>query len=177
MGLVGGANRVVELTNPEYRLAAPGATFDGRDLFAPAAAHLCAGVDLSELGPAVDPLTLQPGMIPLPFADGDAVAAQVLWVDRFGNAQLNVGPDDVDHLGDRVRLRLGERTRIARRATSFAELGNEPAAIGLRRLADLVAAGQLAPHISVERPWSDIAQVAADLIARKYPGKAVLTLG
>jgi NADPH:quinone reductase-like Zn-dependent oxidoreductase len=59
----------------------------------------------------------------------------------------------------------------------FTELGNEPAAIGLRRLADLVAAGQLAPHVSVERPWTDIAQVAADLIARKYPGKAVLTLG
>ena len=59
----------------------------------------------------------------------------------------------------------------------FAELGSEPASIGLRRLADLVAAGQLAPHISVERPWAEIAQVAADLIARKYPGKAVLTLG
>jgi NADPH:quinone reductase-like Zn-dependent oxidoreductase len=58
----------------------------------------------------------------------------------------------------------------------FSELGAEPASIGLRRLADLVAAGQLAPHISVERPWSEIAQVAADLIARKYPGKAVLTL-
>jgi NADPH:quinone reductase-like Zn-dependent oxidoreductase len=59
----------------------------------------------------------------------------------------------------------------------FTELGTEPAAIGLRRLADLVAAGQLAPHISEERPWSEIAQVAADLIARKYPGKAVLTVG
>jgi NADPH:quinone reductase len=58
----------------------------------------------------------------------------------------------------------------------FTELGHEPAAIGLRRLADLVAAGQLAPHISVEKPWAEIAQVAADLIARKYPGKAVLTL-
>jgi len=58
----------------------------------------------------------------------------------------------------------------------FTELGNEPATVGLRRLADLVAAGQLAPHISVERPWADIAQVAADLIARKYPGKAVLVL-
>ena len=42
----------------------------------------------------------------------------------------------------------------------FTELGNEPAAMGLRRLADLVAAGQLAPHISVERPWNEIAQVA-----------------
>ncbi|HET9855014.1 MAG TPA: zinc-binding dehydrogenase [Methylomirabilota bacterium] len=59
----------------------------------------------------------------------------------------------------------------------FTELGVEPASIGLRRLADLVAAGQLTPHISVERPWPEIAQVAADLIARKYPGKAVLTLG
>jgi NADPH2:quinone reductase len=59
----------------------------------------------------------------------------------------------------------------------FAELGNEPASVGLRRLADLVAAGQLSPHISVEKPWAEIAQVAADLIARKYPGKAVLTLG
>ena len=59
----------------------------------------------------------------------------------------------------------------------FTELGEEPASVGLRRLADLVATGQLAPHISVERPWTDIAQVAADLIARKYPGKAVLTVG
>ncbi len=59
----------------------------------------------------------------------------------------------------------------------FTELGNEPASVGLRRLADLVAAGQLAPHISLERPWTEIAQVAADLIARKFPGKAVLTLG
>jgi len=59
----------------------------------------------------------------------------------------------------------------------FTELGEEPASVGLRRLADLVATGQLAPHISVERRWTDIAQVAADLIARKYPGKAVLTVG
>jgi NADPH:quinone reductase-like Zn-dependent oxidoreductase len=58
----------------------------------------------------------------------------------------------------------------------FAELASEPASVGLRRLADLVAAGQLAPHISVERPWTEIAQVAQDLIARRFPGKAVLTL-
>ena len=58
----------------------------------------------------------------------------------------------------------------------FTEFGNEPASVGLRRLADLVASGQLSPHISVERPWKDIAQVAQDLMARRYPGKAVLTL-
>jgi NADPH:quinone reductase-like Zn-dependent oxidoreductase len=58
----------------------------------------------------------------------------------------------------------------------FTELLAEPASVGLRRLSDLVAAGQLAPHISVERPWTDIGRVAEDLMARRFPGKAVLTL-
>ena len=58
----------------------------------------------------------------------------------------------------------------------FTELLSEPASVGLRRLGELVAAGQLAPHISVERPWKEIAQVAQDLMDRRYPGKAVLTL-
>jgi NADPH:quinone reductase-like Zn-dependent oxidoreductase len=58
----------------------------------------------------------------------------------------------------------------------FAELGQEPAGVGLRRLANLVADGRLTPHISVERPWKEIAQVAQDLMARRYPGKAVLTV-
>jgi NADPH:quinone reductase len=58
----------------------------------------------------------------------------------------------------------------------FTELGSDPASVGLRRLAELVAAGQLAPHVSLEQPWSEIAQVAQDLMARRFPGKAVLTL-
>ena len=58
----------------------------------------------------------------------------------------------------------------------FTELGSEPASVGLRNLADLVAAGQLAPHVSLERPWAEIAHVAQDLMARRFPGKAVLTL-
>ena len=56
VGLVGGATRAFELTNPEYRLAtAGGATFDGRDVFAPAAAHLCNGVPIDEIGTEIDP--------------------------------------------------------------------------------------------------------------------------
>jgi len=58
----------------------------------------------------------------------------------------------------------------------FTELGSEPASVGLRRLGELVAAGQLAPHVSLERPWAEIGQVAQDLMARRFPGKAVLTL-
>jgi NADPH:quinone reductase-like Zn-dependent oxidoreductase len=58
----------------------------------------------------------------------------------------------------------------------FVELGNEPAGVGLKRLAELVAAGQLSPQISLERPWTEISQVAQDLMARRYPGKAVLII-
>lgn len=58
----------------------------------------------------------------------------------------------------------------------FTELAIEPASVGLRRLADLVAAGQLAPHVSLERPWAEIGRVAEELMARRFPGKAVLTL-
>lgn len=53
----------------------------------------------------------------------------------------------------------------------------EPASVGLKRLADLIAAGRLTPRLSVERPWTEIAAVAQDLIARKYAGKAVLHVG
>jgi len=58
----------------------------------------------------------------------------------------------------------------------FTEFGNEPASVGLRRLAELVATGQLMPHISLERPWKEIGQVAQDLMARRFQGKAVLVL-
>lgn len=70
---------------------------------------------------------------------------------------------------------------IAGRATLygfylFTELGAEPAGVGLKRLADLVAAGQLAPHVSLERPWAEVGRISQDLMARRYLGKAVLTL-
>jgi len=39
-----------------------------------------------------------------------------------------------------------------------------------------VAAGRLTPHIRLERPWGEIARVAQDLMDRRFPGKAVLTL-
>jgi S-adenosyl-L-methionine hydrolase (adenosine-forming) len=107
VAMAGGAERAVELTNPEYRLEAAGATFAGRDVFAPAAAHVCNGVDLAELGPEIDPALMVPGTVPLPRADGDELVAEVLWVDRFGNCQLNVGPDDVAGWDPRLRLRVG----------------------------------------------------------------------
>ncbi len=129
VAMAGGARRAVALTNTEYHLPAPGPTFAGRDVFAPAAAHLCAGVPLEELGEPVDPLSLVPGIVPLSRAEDGAIEGEVLWVDRFGNAQLNLDPDDVAAMGSPVVLRLGERSRSAVRAETYAELG--PGQVGL----------------------------------------------
>jgi S-adenosylmethionine hydrolase len=126
VAVAGGAERTVELTNPDYQLEAPGSTFAGRDVFAPAAAHLCNGVELMALGSAVDASLLTPGMIPLPREDEDGLHAEVLWVDRFGNCQLNVGPDELGTDSDAAdvwTLRIGEERRVARRARAYAELG------------------------------------------------------
>jgi len=119
VAMCGGATAVVELANPELQLPAPGATFAGRDVFAPAAAHLCNGVPLHELGPAIDPSTLVPGLMPLPRDEDGRLVTQVLWVDRFGNCQLNLGPDDVVQLGSRIELRWGSDVRVAELSATY----------------------------------------------------------
>ena len=129
VAMCGGATAAVELTNADYQLAAPGPTFAGRDVFAPAAAHLCAGVPLAELGRTIDPLSLLPGLLPLTREEDGALLAEVLWVDRYGNCQLNVDPDEVAELGPRVQLRWGEDVRTAERAATYE--GIVPGQVGL----------------------------------------------
>ena len=97
---------------PARRPAELGRTFDGRDVFAPAAAHLCCGVPLSALGPVINPATLTPGMLPVSHRDGDDLVAEVLWIDRFGNCQLNLDPGDLEELapaGAPLQIAAGRR--------------------------------------------------------------------
>ena len=119
VAMCGGATAAVELANPEYQLEAPGATFAGRDIFAPAAAHLCLGLPLRELGPPIDPVSLLPGLLPLTRDDDGALVAEVLWVDRYGNCQLNVDPGDIDAFGPRVQVRWGDDVRTGHRAPTY----------------------------------------------------------
>ena len=126
VAMVGGADRVVALTSEEHRLAAPGPTFAGRDVLAPAAAHLANGLPLDALGEAVDGAGLVPGMVGLwRTIPGGALEAEVWWVDRFGNCQLNVGPDDLAahgaEPGGPVEVRMGEQVRAARWVHTYAD--------------------------------------------------------
>jgi S-adenosylmethionine hydrolase len=122
VAMAGGAERAVELTNVVYHLPAPGPTFAGRDIFGPAAAHLCNGVPLEDLGEPVEPASLMPGILPLTRVEDDALVAEVLWVDRYGNAQLNVDPDEIEAMGPAVLLRFHGEIRAARRATAYGDI-------------------------------------------------------
>ena len=83
----------VSLDNPAYRLPAVSRSFHGRDVFAPAAAHLANGVPLAELGePVSDPVILE---IPRPLRIANVWNAQVLLVDAFGNLITNLTEADL----------------------------------------------------------------------------------
>lgn len=118
---LGGAIAAVEL--PSVRVEGAGATFDGRDVFAPAAARLASGEwELGHAGVAIDPSGLAGSGVALVTvgATGEA-ACEVLWVDRFGNAQLNTAGEG---LGDVVEVEVGAATVAARRVRAFGELAD-----------------------------------------------------
>jgi S-adenosylmethionine hydrolase len=129
----GGAERVFALSNTELHLQAPGATFAGRDVFAPVAAFLCNGGSIEEVGEQLDPASIMPSVIPLSTETthekyGSGLKCEVIWIDRFGNCQLNVGPEDVEHLGPILRLVVGEEVRSVSIVTHYAAIS--PGALG-----------------------------------------------
>lgn len=125
VAILGGARTVVSLTDTSYHLPSPGPTFAGRDILAPAAGQLAAGVEVAELGEIVDPAGLVPGLVALPQEEDGAIAGEVWWIDRFGNCQLNIDPDELRahgaELGGPVEVQLGGDPRIARWVTTYAD--------------------------------------------------------
>jgi hypothetical protein len=85
---LGGVVAAHELTSEAYRLHPVSTSFHGRDIFAPAVAHLASGVPVGELGPALDPASLVALDIPPATAIPGGVATSVVYVDTFGNCKL-----------------------------------------------------------------------------------------
>ncbi|MGI9665590.1 MAG: SAM hydrolase/SAM-dependent halogenase family protein [Acidimicrobiia bacterium] len=110
VAMVGGADVIVSIEDPRFRLPAPGETFHGRDVFGPAAAVLASGqAEIEDLGPAQPPDSISPLLVPLAEPAGNgAIKATVLWIDSFGNIQFNISPEDLVTLelspGDDVSL-------------------------------------------------------------------------
>jgi S-adenosyl-L-methionine hydrolase (adenosine-forming) len=122
---LGGIAQAWELTNAAYMLEPVSHTFHGRDVFAPAAAHLSTGVAPEELGPPVDRGSLVRIELPKPEISHSRIRATVLYIDRFGNVQLNLSRADVEQAGivpgTRLELDLGVDRYYATAARTFAD--------------------------------------------------------
>jgi S-adenosylmethionine hydrolase len=118
LGGITGAHRI---ENPGVMLPNPSRTFHGRDVFAPAAAHLAVGLDPAELGRALDPDTLVQVLIPPARRHHDHFHGKVQHVDRFGNLQLNIPGSDLEAAGLAVGTLLEVRIEGRRILVPFQE--------------------------------------------------------
>ena len=123
---LGGAVEARELANRALWLAEISATFHGRDIFSPVAAHLAAGdATFDAVGPAIAIDSLVRLHEPRARVTDGAIETEVTWVDSFGNLRLAGGEaefraafgEPVD--GDRFRVRVGAETTEATFARSF----------------------------------------------------------
>ncbi len=122
---LGGTVAVNEITNRAYALEPVSPTFHGRDVFSPAAAHLALGLDPGDLGDAVEPDSFIQLEVPKPEIGRRRIRARCLYVDRFGNIQLNLTAGDVKGLGivpgQRVEVELPVDRFYAVAARTFAD--------------------------------------------------------
>jgi S-adenosyl-L-methionine hydrolase (adenosine-forming) len=122
----GGVELAVDVSRSPHRLEPVSATFHGRDIFAPVAAHLARGAALEDAGDPLDPADLTTVELPEPRVDDGAVVAHALVIDRFGNAALNVGHEDMAGtgitLGGTVELEVAHERYLATYAQTFADV-------------------------------------------------------
>jgi S-adenosyl-L-methionine hydrolase (adenosine-forming) len=100
---LGGAVEAVDVSLSPFRLEPISATFHGRDVFAPVAAHLARGATLADVGEPLPPASLVRLERPMPRIEPERVIAHVVAVDRFGNLALDL----TDRLLPKSGLRLG----------------------------------------------------------------------
>lgn len=152
----GGARRAVELTSARHRLASGATTFDGRDVFAPAAAHLAAGLDVGELGQdlSVDDLVRLPS--PLRLVRPGEIESEVHIVDHFGNVALAAGIAELESAGlagsTSIQLVVDDRSWSVRLGQSFSDVtAGELVALvdSSGHLAFAVNQGNAADHLGV----------------------------
>ncbi len=122
----GGVELVVDITRSPHRLEPVSATFHGRDIFAPVAAHLAAGAELADAGDPLDPASLTTVELPEPRHEAGGLVAHALVVDRFGNAGLNVDHNGLAGtgitLGETIEIETGGERYLAKYAHTFADV-------------------------------------------------------
>jgi len=118
----GGTVEAIDVGRSGYRLEPVSATFHGRDLFAPVAAHLAAGAPFASAGDPFDPSELVQLHMPLARTEGDQIVAHALAFDRFGNVALDVEHAELTAAGLRLGSQVLANGHPARYATTFADV-------------------------------------------------------
>jgi len=122
----GGIDLAVDVTRSPHRLEPVSATFHGRDIFAPVAAHLARGAALEDAGDPLDAAELAIVELPEPRVEDGAVVAHVLVVDRFGNAALDIGHEELAGtgmtLGGTVELEVAGERYLSTYTQTFADV-------------------------------------------------------
>jgi len=116
------AKKVVELTERRYARPTVSRTFEGRDRFAPAAAWLAKGIQLTALGRPLN--EVQRLEMPAPEASAESIRGTVMRVDRFGNLVTNIDRKLVERLGGDIAIEAGGKA-IGRLVATYAELPTE----------------------------------------------------
>jgi S-adenosylmethionine hydrolase len=121
---LGGIVEARELTNAELFLPRVSGTFHGRDIFAPVAARLAAGLPLTSVGAAVKAEALDRIDVPEPRRHRDGLTAIAVLVDRFGNVALNLRAHDLEkaRLTETVELLTGDERYLAKVARTFSSV-------------------------------------------------------
>jgi S-adenosylmethionine hydrolase len=153
----GGVVEVADIGHSPFRLEPVSATFHGRDVFAPVAARLAAGAALADAGESRDPDQLVQLEPPEPRREDGVLIAHAVYVDRFGNVQLDVGHDDLAEgglkLGHEVDLEVGSWGRYrAVYVRTFADVGENELLVyedAHRRLAVAVSRGNAAKRLGL----------------------------
>jgi S-adenosyl-L-methionine hydrolase (adenosine-forming) len=121
-----GVEAALDVTRSPHRLEPVSATFHGRDVFAPVAASLAAGAPFEEAGEPLDIGSLQTVSLPEARVEDGALVAHALVIDRFGNAGLNVGHEELTGtgltLGGQVEIEAAQERYLAKYAQTFADV-------------------------------------------------------
>jgi S-adenosylmethionine hydrolase len=119
--VLGGVVRAVHLTNPRYHMQPVSNTFHGRDVFSPVAAHVAAGAGMDDLGEEIDPASLVSLDFPGFRRDRDGgLTAEIIDIDRFGNARLSVMQEDLDYrYGTHLEIGVRDESMDARYVETF----------------------------------------------------------
>lgn len=119
----GGVAEAVEIGRSPLRLEPVSASFHGRDVFAPVAAHLAAGgLDLAEAGEPLDPADLAALVLPRARATDEGLLTHVLQADRYGNVVLDAAHEELAGAGLRLGRAVTVNGRRALYATTFADV-------------------------------------------------------